>query len=470
MEFSWANQTLLHPLAAVLIVVLGTVMILSPRSLALLPLILIASIVSNEQRVVLGSLDFNVMRILVLIGWLRITLRSETKGFTFNRLDGLVIAWSLTRMFIYVASRGEMSALINQLGVTFDNVGIYFMMRCLIRTWDDLRRLGLGLAVIAIPLAAAFLFENRTARNMFSIFGGVPARTIERGGRLRAQGAFSHPIIAGVYFAITMPFIASNWWADRRFRWLVVIGMGSTMLIVVACSSSTPIASVMAGMLGAGIFLIRKYTGYLRWGAVVLLVVLHLLMNKPVWHLVSRITITSGNTGWHRYKLIDEAINRFGEWAVLGTRTTAHWGAGLWDITNEYLLQGVHGGFLTMVLFIATLTVAFRGVGRTCRAFESRNDQTRLIQCWAIGVALFMLCVSFIAVAAFAQLKLVTVLVLAIAGSMAMNTVAVTAGARRRIASDGAPGRPRPIRPRAHAPIRPRVEEASPDIAMERGG
>ena len=65
--------------------------------------------------------------------------------------------------------------------------------------------------------------------------------------------------------------------------------------------------------------------GYLRWGIVMLLMLLHVVMNNPVWHLLTRIDLVGGSTGWYRYKLIDDFIKNFGQWWMLGTISTFGW-------------------------------------------------------------------------------------------------------------------------------------------------
>ena len=46
-------------------------------------------------------------------------------------------------------------------------------------------------------------------------------------------------------------------------------------------------------------------------------------------------------------ELIDAAVHYFPQWAVMGTKSTSNWGYYLFDVTNQYILYGVEGGFLT---------------------------------------------------------------------------------------------------------------------------
>src|SRR5690606_21040287 len=109
----------------------------------------------------------------------------------------------------------EVGALINRLGASFDTVGMYFLFRMLVRSLEDLKQTVTWCAVAAVPVAVAFLIENRTGRNLFAFLGGVPQLTIVRDGRLRCQGAFPHAILAGCFWASLVPLFVAMWWQPR---------------------------------------------------------------------------------------------------------------------------------------------------------------------------------------------------------------------------------------------------------------
>ena len=117
-------------------------------------------------------------------------------------------------------------------------------------------------------------------------------------------------------------------------------------------------------------------------------------MQAPVWHLISRVSGVGGSSGWFRYKLIDSAIRNFGEWAILGTRSTAHWFWGAQDVCNQYVLEGVRGGFLTLCVFVALIAFSFKEVGYLWRAVS--RDKEKLAMAWGLGVCLLVYCMIFI--------------------------------------------------------------------------
>ncbi len=280
----------------------------------------------------------------------------------------------------------------------------------------------------------AFILEYVSSRNVFAVFGGVNPITRSRDGRLRCMGPYSHPILAGCYWSVLMPLMAARWWSGGWGRYTAAIGVGCAMIIVFTCASSTPVVAVMMGAVGGGAFLVRHYLRYIRWSIAGGLFLLHLVMNRPVWYILGFASIVGGSTGLHRAHLIDAAVKHLGDWWLVGVKDTMYWGPAsmnLGDVTNQYIREGVCGGLLTMLIFIAIVVVAFAGVGRLLR---QRMDVRTLAVVWAMGSALFMHAMIFIAVSYFGQIKLLWCLQLALIGSMlvALDGARASAPSRER--------------------------------------
>lgn len=399
---AFAGSTNVSPLGLLALGVLGLLTIALPRRHALMPALVLACFIPSGQRVVIASLDFTFLRLMVTCGWIRVLAHGEYVGFRFHLADRVLLAGAAVGAVATVAREGELGALIQDLGGGFDEIGAYFLARILIRSWTDLDRAIETLGVLAMPVAASFVVERLTGRNLFSVFGGVPEITAIREGRLRCQGAFSHPILAGCFWASVLPLLGARWWGRSEDRVLVVAGALSALAIVVLTASSTPVAAVGLVLVGAAAWRVRHRMRRVRWGVVGTLAVLHFVMQKPVWHLISRFDLAGGSTGWHRYFLIDRAIANFSEWAAVGVTSTAHWGAHLFDITNQYVLVGIRGGVLDLALFCAAIALAFRAVGRTWR--RARRSPRKAALAWAVGIALFVHAVSFLAVSYFGQI------------------------------------------------------------------
>lgn len=412
---AYYGQTTLHPLGLLLLLITAVTMLVVRRKLAITPMLVMACFVAPAQRMVVFGLDFNLIRIMILVGWIRVFVKNETTAFVWKTIDKVIIAWAISGLIAYVLLRGSSEAFIYKLGTSFDSIGMYFLFRCLVRNLDDVRHLVFSFLYLSIPVIVLLLIEKHTGRNIFSIFGGVPEFTDIRQGKFRAQGAFAHPILAGCFWVNQLPLFLGLWWHGTK-KWLIVAGIVATLLIIYACASSTPVAGLGAVFLGTCLFVFRHQMKTVRWGVFATLVGLHLVMKAPVWHLISRIDIVGGSTGWHRYNLINQAIHRFGEWWLWGTISTAHWGWGMYDTANTYVNEAVHGGFLTFILFVIILVLAFQGVGRLLSTLE--NDRLNYIFAWALGVSLFTHCIVFFAVSYFGQIIVVWYLLLATIGSL----------------------------------------------------
>lgn len=417
----WANQTTLHPVGAVAVVVMGLIMLFVSRKYAVIPMFLMACFVAQAQRIVVAGLDFDLLRVLVLFGWIRVFSRGEMSGFVWKSLDAVLLLWAISSTIAYTLLYGSMTAFINRLGFMFDAIGMYFLFRIFIRDWDDLLAIIRAITIVSIPVAVVFLIEKSTGRNMFSIFGGVPEITVIREGKLRCQGAFSHPILAGCFWAALMPMVGASFYSSIRWRFGTIVGLISCGLIIFACASSTPMMAVAVAGIGASMWCVRHWMKYIYIGIFFFLAFLHVVMEAPVWHLISRIDLVGGSTGWHRYFLIDQAITRFGEWWMLGTTSTAHWGWGMLDVTNQFVQEAVRGGIATLALFVLTLAIAFSNVGRIWRSVQ--NDRAKMIIGWSLGVALFVHTIVFLAVSYFGQILMIWYLLLAIIGSLAPTKV-----------------------------------------------
>lgn len=414
-DSSWANKTTAHPAGLAMLAVFAVWVYFSPRRLAMVPFFLMACLAAR-QRIVIATLDFDFLRILVMVGWARIMTRGELSGFRWKPIDVTLILWGLVSLSAYSVLHNETGAAIRMAGNTFDAVGGYILFRCLIRGWPDVLTLIRAMAVIAIPIAVFFFIERMTRRNIFSILGGVPLITVERNGSLRCQGAFVHPILAGSFWAALLPLFFALWFGTLKDRALSVLSVGSALLIIVACASSTPLAGVAAAMMATGLYLFRYQMPIIRWAAFLTALGMHLSMNKPIWHLIGRYQFVSGSTGYHRYRLIDAFVRNFNEWWLNGVVSTAHWGRWLQDVTNEYVLQGVKGGLATLVLFLLITYFAFRGVGKLWRLYPDNSAPQRFA--WALGAVIFTHMVIFIAVSYFGQISTLWIMNLAMVGSM----------------------------------------------------
>ncbi|KPJ66653.1 MAG: hypothetical protein AMJ43_07430 [Coxiella sp. DG_40] len=381
-----------------------------PRKYFLLPYILAACFVPADQRIIIMDLDFTVLRILVVSGFLRILLRGEQLRFKLSHFDKLVLAWAICGAVIYVIQWADMRALIYKCGVLFDVIGLYWLFRINIHCWEDIELVAKTFAVCSLVLAVLVALEGVTGKNPFVLLGRVT--TVVRQGRYRCQAAFPHSIMLGLFWATLVPLFIGLGMTDKK-KILYWSAAGASIFIIFATASSTPLLALLLILFLILLFRYRSYGHLITCALCGLTVALHLVMKAPVWHLIARVNVIGGSTGWHRYLLIDRSIRYFGEWALVGTRDTAHWGWGLHDLTNQYVLEGVRGGFITLLLFVVLLIMAVKTVGR----YSLRSMPIKQ-QClaWCLCVSVLGHCIAFFGVSYFGQINLLLYMVFAIVG------------------------------------------------------
>ena len=396
-----------------------------PRRFAVCPILSMVCLMPLGQELVVLGLHFYLFRILLLVGMLRVFLKHEARQVILTRADKIFIWWIIVSIVFGTLVKPTMQLFVNRLGDAYNAFGCYFLMRCLLVDFEDLVTSVRTLAWLTLPVATLMLVEKQTGHNYFSVFGGVPEITIIRGEHLRCQGAFRHPILAGTFGATQIPFFIALWFYRPQSRLIALAAVISSTVIVIAASSSGALMAMLASMGGMALWKWKAYMRFVRRGAVAAILIMAMVMNAPVWYLFDRLSSITGGTGWFRSYLIDQTISHFNEWWLFGTTYTAHWAPSgevtpadpnMMDITNHYIAQGVSGGLLKLVLFLAIIVVSFKTIGRW---FKSENTQfTGGILVWATGVSLFSHCLSFVSTTYFDQIVVVWYWLLAMIASI----------------------------------------------------
>ena len=336
-------------------------------------------------------------------------------------MDKLILYYAATKTLIYTLQMSSLGAFVYQLGAFIDSIGVYFVFRNVFRSWMDIKSCIQVFILLSIPISLFFIYEYLTQHNLFSIFAGIPEKTMIRDGKLRCQGAFSHPIVAGCFWASLLPLtVASRWSKTAAFVSLAIV---ASFIIILTTASSTPLFAVIFAIIGGIMFYVKHQMKLIRIVIMLTLLSLHLVMKAPVWHLISRVTLSGGSTSYYRYAIIQETINHFNDWWLLGTRSTANWDM-LWDnpdIPNQFVFEAVKGGLISLVLFIVIIATAFNSVGNSWRRVVL--DKEKLAFSWACGVALLVHCANFIGITYFGQITTILYLQLAMIASIDTLTI-----------------------------------------------
>jgi len=419
--FGGGGDTFGTPLA-VPILIIGMLLVFAvPRRYVIVPLLVAGLLIPVPVTLVVGGFHFNAFRLLLLAGWLRVLLRRETRFGRVIQLDKILVAWAISGAVMFCVLWGW-GAISNRLGFLYTTLGSYFLMRCVIRDKGDVLRLVKTLAIFLVALTPFLIWEHVTAHNALSVLGAQEASAI-RNGDVRAQGPFLHPIICGTLGAMLLPIFIGLWWQGGRDRLVGAVGVVSSLAITIVSASSTPVMTLAAGLAGILLWPARRHLRWLRWGSVITLIGLHFLMKAPVWYLIARVGAATGGSGWHRATLIDNFFAHFGEWWLCGTRNNADWGYYMWDVDNAFVNNGLQGGLVTFLLFIALFVYGFKLLGRARRKSERSPHDARLI--WAIGCALFANATAFFGIFYFDQSILAwygLLVMIPAAGTLATNS------------------------------------------------
>lgn len=414
--------------ALIFLIVNAGLILLLPRRLVLMPLLVGTCYMTLGQGIALGPFNFPIIRLLLGVAFLRVVFRRERLEHGFNSLDWLMLVWAAWAMFSSLFYSEASEVIVSRLGLVYNTCGIYFMVRFFCQSQEELEVVLQMTAILLVPVALVMFLEVMTGYNAFSSLGGVPEFSAIREGKIRAQGPFAHPILAGTVGAVCLPLMIGLW---RRHPKTALTGIAACVTMIFSCASSGPILSLIGGIAALLMWRFRYRMRMIRWLGILMYIGLDIVMQAPAYYLIARVDAVGGSTGYHRAKLIESAFEHLSEWWLAGTNYTRHWMVTgvTWspdhtDITNHYIRLGTIGGLPLMILFIAILLKGFFYIGDLIQSAREQNSDSEFF-IWALGASLFAHAASCIAVSYFDQSFIFLYLVLGGVGSVWSNYKAV---------------------------------------------
>ena len=393
-----------------------------------MPILVSICFTTLDQAIVIVGLNFTVLRIIVLLGWARMIIRQEIRRIDINQIDKAVICWLIWGFIAYTLREQTLDAIVNRLGFIYNGFGLYFFFRIVIRDNSDVERVIRAFVLLSIPFAIVLFVEKMTGQNLFSVFGGVPEFSWVRDGAIRAQGPFAHAILAGTFGAVMTPLFLGLFYKQNPEKRYAFAGFVAASITVWCAASSVSYFAYLSGLIGMTMWRLRDKMRLIQFITLIVIASIHIVMKAPVWYLLARAGEVVGGTGWHRAYLIDQAIVYFDEWWLVGTAYTAHWfpyGLPTYpnqtDITNQFILQGIDGGLLTMMLFLVILILCFKKVGNSVKEEEGQLPESKMM-IWSMGACLFVMVVSFMGVTYFDQMIVVWYLLISMISLIAKDS------------------------------------------------
>jgi hypothetical protein len=113
-------------------------------------------------------------------------------------------------------------------------------------------------------------------------------------------------------------------------------------------------------------------------------------MKAPLWFLIGRASDIVGGGGYHRAYLIEQFVNRFSSWWLVGVSNTSDWfpyqlDDGQSDITNMFVAAGVDAGLIGVILCVVMVVRCFQRLGIAVKAHRGTPSEKML---WGIGSTL----------------------------------------------------------------------------------
>jgi hypothetical protein len=394
----------MNTLGAAFVSVCALLILVLPRRLGAVPLLLAAGYMTTGQLIEIGGATFTALRLVIAAGFLRVLIRGERVTGGLKRVDWFVMLWGT--ILVATSADHTSEAWLYRSGIVWSEVGSYFLLRIFMQDLDDVERTFRILALGLAPLSLLILMQKSTGTNPFAALGGVSEFAAIRDGNIRANGPFSHAILAGTVGAVYLGIGLALW---RGSRALSLASCAAGTAIVYSSASSGPVLMVAFIVLGLLAWPLRHHMRSVRAFVVCAVLLLAAVMHDPVYYLMARVDLVGGSQGYFRARLIQSSIEHLSEWWLAGTDHTSHWmPTGIaadprhTDIANHFLHMGVLGGLPLLAMFLLILTTSFRNVGLAMRRKAGASDGNPHIV-WALGALLFGSMMNLISITLFDQ-------------------------------------------------------------------
>jgi len=412
-----ATASIMSPGILALFIVLGLAILVLPRKLLIIPFLSGVFLIWLGAQFYVVGVHWLVLRILILLTLVRFAVyrpkdqldRSRIIG-GFTEVDRAFLFCVLAQAICVVLLFQKSDAVVNQIGFLIDFVGGYLVLRFLIRDQSDVYRALKWLAVLSFILAIGMVIEQLKLVNIFALLAGIAKSPDIREGKIRSQGVFQHSIPAGTVAATWIPLFLMLF-RNGKSKFIAVVGLISATIMVYTSQSSTPLLAFAAGFLGLAFWYVRDKMRAVRWGMVLAIIGLALVMKAPVWFIIAHIDLTGGSSGYHRAILVDQFFRHFWDWWLMGVKDTAPWGWDLWDVQNQYIAVGETGGLIGFALFVSLVVRCYKRLGNARKKVTGSKDQEWIF--WFIACSFFANTLAFIGVNFFDQSRISWFLILA---------------------------------------------------------
>ena len=378
-----------------------------PRKFAFLPLVFAACHMGSEEIIP----QLTVARTLIIAGLARAMISGFFVGPGRCKLDQVFYVFSFFLVLSTVGHTADEyfpSPFQARCGLVLNAFGAYLYARSYIPDIAAFLRYVRWLPLMLLPLAALMVVQKATERSLYSVIGVGSDSAAIREDKIRAQGSFKHPILAGCSGATALPLAVLLWY--QRKRALSALAIAVTMTITLASASSGPLAAVAVSFASILLWRWRHHLKSFLWLALCLGIFYTVVKGRGPWYIMSSLDLVGGSTGWHRAKLMDQGWTYLSDWWLFGTDYTRHWmssgtrwNPNMVDLTNYYLHLGVTAGLSAMLSLIAMIVVGFRLLWLRMKELRQASSIDERVL-WSAGASLAAHALAFVAISYFDQM------------------------------------------------------------------
>jgi len=377
----------------------------------------------------IGSVDFNTARIVILVFYMRLILRTRLlQEMRWTLLDKMVMFVFFTTVISRMFNNPFMHV-IESRGGSFVSVFLpYIAIRAIVRTKEDFRGLVQGLVLIGLVLAVLGGYQSLTGHNpmgfmkSFNAWDPSEQRLLSRFGLYRADVSFGQYIVFGLYFTIVLPLALVLHKREtnplKTMAFIMILSAG-----VVSSMSSAPIFAFVACAALILFYPFRRYTFALFGLLLATAAFMEFYSEQHFYEVFTKFALNS-KTAAYRIGLINEALGggMNGHWLVgfgdvgIGTgtdNTHFHWEHQ--DLVNVYVSHLVRGGLMALIPFTLMNLVFYRCLWVSWRTSLTFEDRWMV---WCLSTSLIGLNMALMTISTTSHLKLLLYILVAFAGCM----------------------------------------------------
>jgi len=374
-----------------------------------------------------GTIDISASRIVIGVLLLKFLADKNLRSrFKWCRLDGWVAFFMATGIVVMSVTRPPFEALENRGGFLMETWFVYLAARLCITDRTALISFVKCVGIVLIPIVFLSVLECTVGWRPYATFRQYcPWRTettikAARFGFERAEGPFGQAIMLGTSFALLVPWFWSLRHERGNWRGLAYLLTAVAILGGVSSMSGGPWNTLILMIFFLALERRKHWVKPLLALLALSCIVVEIVSSRPFYHVIVSYANPLGGSGWHRARIIDVAIETFGEWWFLGYGgEDSGWGERLGtvvpDVTNEFAIVGIQYGILGVIGLCAIFACALRMLARL---YKQLDEPVLKSWCWALGATLAAVIVTFMSVGFFGQTQTIFYCILGMTGSM----------------------------------------------------